>query len=312
MGKLSSSESDFFSDLIKKYLFPLDTDRAQQERITMELKDLRNKGATAFLMLNALLVVVVFTLQITKNSKGGLNIPWPACEKQKTLFLEPVGLMFLLFYGVIITLQVLGMIVHRFGTFLHIVASTRLGCEDQLGSDKTKEKVAGAIELAKQLGRLEGADEDDRTSIASADSLDVEVTRKKTIHKISRHLRTQQTNTMSKAFKKRFNKLKQGIVAAEETNADVGQLAVFRQIDGRRMNAIRRRRTMAAIANLAQERQRLANIPQEERTAKDRWRSGFIGVTLGNSGVNDIPLSPLPSSTQSYHTQRPSPLSSSM
>ena len=117
---LEEKEIIFFRDLIKEYLSPLANNEEQEERVSQELKRLRNKCIVAFFLMNIVFVVMVFTIQI-QNVKDGLYIPWPCGENLK---IEPIGLMFIVLFGFVLVLQTVGMIIHRMETFLHIMAST--------------------------------------------------------------------------------------------------------------------------------------------------------------------------------------------
>ena len=110
----------FFKDLIKEYLSPLVKNEEQEKRVSQKLKRLRNKCTVAFFLINIVFVVMVFTLQL-QNEKGGLYIPWHCGENLK---IEPIGLMFIVLFGIVLVLQTVGMVIHRMETFLHIMAST--------------------------------------------------------------------------------------------------------------------------------------------------------------------------------------------
>lgn len=109
-----------------------------------------------FFMLNALFVTVVFLLQLNKSK---VHINWPLDAKinmtitkykdvsekcvdrpaipsksinsflqiiiTKThLELEPVGVLFIIFFAVILVIQFLAMLFHRFETLCHLLSST--------------------------------------------------------------------------------------------------------------------------------------------------------------------------------------------
>ena len=98
----------------------------------------------SFFMLNAVFVVVVYLLQQNKDS---LYIEWPlgatanvtyvgpkespVVEVEYTyLQLEPIGLVFVLFFAVVVIIQAVGMMFHRWGTISQIVSTTKLDfCE---------------------------------------------------------------------------------------------------------------------------------------------------------------------------------------
>ena len=57
--------------------------------------------------------------------KALLNIKIPTVGGA-TIIIEPLGLLFLVIFAILLLLQFIGMIKHRYGTFLHLLASTNL------------------------------------------------------------------------------------------------------------------------------------------------------------------------------------------
>ena len=135
-----------------------------QARIANDLIELRNKSVFFFIMFNALFILIVFLLQL---NKGALHVDWPLGVKtnityieetsevccvrfylynqlsliqyicfvppqvlitKEYLQLEPIGLVFVFFFGLILIIQFVAMLFHRFGTLSHILASTELSC----------------------------------------------------------------------------------------------------------------------------------------------------------------------------------------
>jgi chitin synthase len=92
----------------------------------------------AFVMANALFVLIVFLLQL---HKADLHIRWPYNAKNTISYdesnneirisrvyleLEPIGLMFVFFFGLILLIQFFAMLMHRFTTISQILASTAI------------------------------------------------------------------------------------------------------------------------------------------------------------------------------------------
>lgn len=75
---IGTPEVTFWQELIKKYLYPLDADKKEKEKIEQSLKDLRDKMVLAFFMLNALFVTVLFLLQLNKDT---IYMNWPLGAK---------------------------------------------------------------------------------------------------------------------------------------------------------------------------------------------------------------------------------------
>uniref|UniRef100_A0A915I1B1 Uncharacterized protein n=1 Tax=Romanomermis culicivorax TaxID=13658 RepID=A0A915I1B1_ROMCU len=156
--RLDSEEEHFWRELITKYLSPLSFDQDYKSRLNLELKRLRNRSCFAFFMLNGLFILIVLLLQLKKDC---LHIEWPVGPKVNRTFkpctaedyekilaasyntedgrsmpnelfvlsrlqLEPIGLIFLIFFMTLLLVQFSAMIMHRFGTISHILASTKL------------------------------------------------------------------------------------------------------------------------------------------------------------------------------------------
>ena len=141
---INAVELSFWNSFIEKYLKPLNEDKEEKKRISEGLKDLRNQMVMSFLILNSIWVVTIFLLQQNKDT---LFIKWPWGAKdlmiefdrgsssgsiseikiqQTYLELEPLGVVFMAFFAIVMLIQVIGMILHRIMTLGHIVSSTKL------------------------------------------------------------------------------------------------------------------------------------------------------------------------------------------
>nr|AGB51153.1 chitin synthase 1 variant B [Bactrocera dorsalis] len=222
---LSSTEIQFWKDLIDKYLFPIDNDPVEQARIAADLIDLRNKSVFAFFMANALFVLIVFLLQLNKDK---LHVVWPLGVKtnityieetsevhisKEYLQLEPIGLVFVFFFALILIIQFTAMLFHRFGTISHILASTELNFCKKKSEDTSQDALIDkhAVEIVKNLQRLQGIDGDyDNDSGSGPDR----IARRRTIQNLEKARQPRrQIGTLDVAFKKRFLKL-----TADENN----------------------------------------------------------------------------------------------
>ena len=63
-NRLEAAEEEFWVGVIKRYLVPLEVDLEHQTQVRAQLLDLRNKATLSFFMMNAIFVVVIFTLQV--------------------------------------------------------------------------------------------------------------------------------------------------------------------------------------------------------------------------------------------------------
>ncbi|XP_076379793.1 chitin synthase chs-2 isoform X2 [Megalopta genalis] len=135
---LSTSEEEFWKQLIAKYLHPIENDVEEQKKIAKGLISIRNECLLKFFILNTLFVVAIFLLQINKDV---LHFQWPFAVKYDITFddvteqmnitrtymhLEPIGCLFIIAYVIILFIQFLAMLVHRFNTFTHIIANVKL------------------------------------------------------------------------------------------------------------------------------------------------------------------------------------------
>ncbi|KAF8781911.1 Chitin synthase chs-2 like protein [Argiope bruennichi] len=214
---LAPAEMQFWKDLIEKYLFPLDENKEQKARVASELKELRNKVVFGFFMFNALFILIVFLMQLNKDL---LHWDWPLGVKtnitynpetsevridKEFLQLEPIGLVFAVFFALILIIQFTAMLFHRFGTLSHIMASIELSCFNQKVEDISDDAFIdrNAVQIAKQLQRLRGIDDDETKSEDS--TYGDRLARRKTIQNLEkRKNQRSRIGTLDVAFRKRF------------------------------------------------------------------------------------------------------------
>lgn len=135
---LGATEEKFWYDLIEKYLKPIDKSQKELDDVKDGLKGLRDMSVFAFVMINALFVLVIFILQLNKEF---IHVRWPLGAKnviefddsiteinisREYLELDPIGLVFIVFFGVILFIQFGAMLMHRFSTISQILATTAL------------------------------------------------------------------------------------------------------------------------------------------------------------------------------------------
>ncbi|KAK8746556.1 hypothetical protein OTU49_017078, partial [Cherax quadricarinatus] len=212
---MPGAEVQFFKDLLEKYLHPLIKNPAEQKKMEGDLKELRNVAVFSFAMMNAIFVIICFLLQLNKDV---IHIDWPLGVKtnitfieatsevlisQEYLQLEPIGLVFVFFFALILIIQFVAMLFHRFGTISHILSSTELTCCNKKAEDATEDAFIqrNAVDIVKQLQKLRGIDGDyDSDSVQGG-----QLGRRKTIHNLERHRQKKQAiGTLDVAFKKRF------------------------------------------------------------------------------------------------------------
>ncbi|XP_052437793.1 chitin synthase chs-1-like [Carassius gibelio] len=122
---LPLDEINFWIELQKKYLEPLKENKEQQEKVADDLRELRNKVTFAFFFCNALWLVATFFLQAIGDSIS-IKIPkiYPngTYDPTEVFSLDPIALMFLLSFTVLLLMQFVGMLYHRIYTLIHFVA----------------------------------------------------------------------------------------------------------------------------------------------------------------------------------------------
>ncbi|XP_045888846.1 chitin synthase 1 [Micropterus dolomieu] len=122
---LDEGEHDFWNKLIERYLTPIKDNKAHLEEVTRELKSLRNKAVFLYFIINVLWVVATFFLQAIGNDVISIKIPkyFPnGTLSDEPLKVEPVSLMFLLSFAILLIIQFLAMLYHRIYTLIHVVS----------------------------------------------------------------------------------------------------------------------------------------------------------------------------------------------
>lgn len=192
---LKEKEVTFWCELIEKYLKPLEKDVEKEKQAAAGLKELRNSAVFSFLMINSIWVLTIFLLQ---ENKDLLYIRWPFAAKgpildfdeddqtlhitYEYLQLEPIGLLFVVFFAVVLIVQFVGMLLHRIMTLGHIVSTTKirvrkLGQKHKFDANALIDKQA--VDIVKSLIKnvqpgqkdqtIEEAVEESMTALAQGD-----------------------------------------------------------------------------------------------------------------------------------------------
>jgi chitin synthase len=135
---ISAAEEQFWVDLIEKYLQPIEMTDKYRDNMQNQLKAYRDIAVFAFTMSNALFVLIVFLLQLNKQY---LKVKWPFdvqneivfdqatfefTIRQEFTFLEPISMLFVGFFGIVLIVQFIAMLFHRFATVSQILATTKI------------------------------------------------------------------------------------------------------------------------------------------------------------------------------------------
>lgn len=159
---LDNNETQFWQKLIEKYLHPLALDKGHENKIKMELRRLRNNAAFLFFMLNFLWLFIIFLLQVVQDQlKDTLYIRVPRANTQdgEEKHFEPLSVAFLVFFALIILIQFVSMLFHRYGTFLHILSSTSLKCCSKKYRPIGIEDIVETVKVMQQIKGMEDDDE---------------------------------------------------------------------------------------------------------------------------------------------------------
>lgn len=140
VGEISREETEFWSFLLEEYLLPLKANKEQQEKISADLLRARNNVVFAYMLLNLMFTLVLLQLELQMD------------KLRDTFFIagkyEPVSTLSLAVFGMLLLTQFAGMLGHRWGTFLHLIASTRL---TWFNSNEEQERALTAIQEAQKL-----------------------------------------------------------------------------------------------------------------------------------------------------------------
>ena len=207
---LDQSETSFWHKLIEKYLHPIEYDKAHESKMRVDLKTLRNNAAFLFFMLNFLWLFIIFLLQVVQDQlKDTLYIRVPTEDGLEYRHFEPLSVAFLVFFALIILIQFVSMLFHRYGTFLHIIASSSLKCCSRKNHLIGVQDILETVKVMQQIKGVVDADEEadpDYDLLPSEYDLDPDIVsgaestrRRKANHFSSRTLRG--------AFEKRYNAL---------------------------------------------------------------------------------------------------------
>ncbi|KAL7734282.1 hypothetical protein ACLKA6_010625 [Drosophila palustris] len=229
LGEITLVEQRFWKDLIRQYLKPLELSKEQKQTMADDLKELRNMFAFAFVMVNAIFVLIVFLLQLKKDY---LHLKWPIDPTDFVSFdrdnlqvgiyrqykeLDPIGLLFVIFFGIILVIQFIAMFFHRFGTMSQLLATIQLDwfrSNSQLSDeDAVLELNGSAVHIARRLQRPKRLFDDDDADSHHYDELEVDqdnhresMARRQTIFRLHETRNKQQSDysDLVRNFERRF------------------------------------------------------------------------------------------------------------
>ncbi|XP_063425374.1 chitin synthase chs-1-like [Mytilus trossulus] len=131
---LVGKESKFWDELIEKYLLPKEPSRKQKLELEKELLQLRNRVCIIIFMVNTFLVTLIYALSEADAFKSSLVLKIQ-CDPQDVA-IDPISVLFTLTFGILLLVQFVCMIYHRFSTLIHITAES-----NYFGQDTTEDDI---------------------------------------------------------------------------------------------------------------------------------------------------------------------------
>lgn len=132
---LGSLEKNVWEHIISNYLKPRRNEKEESDKSKKKMTDLRNKVVFGFLFLNALWLAIMTAMN---EAKYTINIKLPTTTP---IIIEPLRFVFLLVFSLILVLQFIGMVMHRYETMLHILSITYLdSTESTLNSQSSEDE----------------------------------------------------------------------------------------------------------------------------------------------------------------------------
>lgn len=117
-------EKQFWKDIIKSYLSP---DVQEDKELNEQLKSFRNGVYAGFIMINLIYITIVFVVTQTNELNNNVfTIRLPCPNKTGTFDVDPISVVFSITFGLVLFFQFIGMLIHRFSTFTHIVAVSKI------------------------------------------------------------------------------------------------------------------------------------------------------------------------------------------
>lgn len=128
---LEFSEKYAWEQIISNHLEPRKNKSEDSNKSMEKMTYLRNRVVFGFLFLNALWLTIMTAMN---EAKYTINIKIPTTTP---IIIEPLGFVFLLVFSLILLLQFIGMVMHRYETMLHILSITRWDSNSQSTTEST-------------------------------------------------------------------------------------------------------------------------------------------------------------------------------
>lgn len=235
---MEEREIGFWEKFIERYLKPLEYKEEHKKKVEKDLLQLRNKVCLAFLLMNALFVTIVYTLtEVNKQEHGTLSVKIPCQTNSDSGYgqghIEPISFAFTAVFGIMLFVQFVCMLFHRYSTLLHVISSSEINFKKKVRDTLFRENedeqrkigVEEGLELVRQMQSDNHDADSDTSSVCSFgtdngseyDGDTIGPKRGKDLwKKLAKRRRHMNRNTLSKNFLRNFSKL-QKVVDSEET-----------------------------------------------------------------------------------------------
>ena len=108
-GQLDENEAGFWLHTIETVLKPTPDSFTRANELRDDLNNLRNHAVLAMLLINLIWLVLISVFTFDDLGRLGLST-------------QILGLLFLIVYGILLSVQFLGMLLHRLVTLAHYIA----------------------------------------------------------------------------------------------------------------------------------------------------------------------------------------------
>ncbi len=155
MTSLEPRECTFWRQLIRLHLKLIKRDKVKEEQMEGELRSLRDGIVFTFLLVNVLWNIVIFQMQLLKGKLEEFFVPIPRADDPdgEWIRFEPMGFAFLVVFGLVLALQFIGTVIHRWHTLLHTLSRTEIR--------PTMNRKEAKLRLAEKLQSINEIEEDD-------------------------------------------------------------------------------------------------------------------------------------------------------
>lgn len=162
--ELSEEETNFWNELIAQHLKPVHLSDKQKDEVAQGLTHLRNTVCVFFFLSNVLFVTLMFILESVSEYTPSLVFKLPCDTGDHGATREPVAIAFTLIFGILLFIQFICMLFHRWSTLLAIASITEFHFKSEKTMAHERETVMSTVEELYMRNRLT---EDDNRSLLS-------------------------------------------------------------------------------------------------------------------------------------------------